>query len=198
MAAIPEKFVAKILQPYVKTFPAAYCEHIYRLNNWDYNSNSSKRRGVIGHWTNDIIHARLAPAVLEEPKRRAPRDEKGRFTAKPFQMLTPEMGHPNWWITSRKFWRSCAGPAIGPSFTKCSKGHLPDLTRPCNCRSTIRKQWSGCRNSDGLGIKRPPTEAASAMPSGCRYLGQGLGQYGGYGRGSVMHVPTDDTRQGTS
>ncbi len=86
--------IAKILQPYVKTFPAAYYEHIYRLNNWDYNSKSSKRPGVIGHWTNDIIYARLAPAVLEELKRRATRDEKGRLKAKLFQMLTPEMGHP--------------------------------------------------------------------------------------------------------
>lgn len=94
IAEILEKFVAKILQPYVKTFPAAYYEHIYRLNNWDYNSKSSKRPGVIGHWTNDIIYARLAPAVLEELKRRAPRDEKGRLKAKLFQMLTPEMGHP--------------------------------------------------------------------------------------------------------
>jgi hypothetical protein len=37
IAEILEKFVAKILQPYVKTFPAAYYGHIYRLNNWDYD-----------------------------------------------------------------------------------------------------------------------------------------------------------------
>jgi hypothetical protein len=82
-----------------KTFPAAYYEHIYRLNNWDYNSNSSKRPGVIRHWTNDIICARLAPAVLEELKRgaardEAARDEKGRLKHKLFQMLTPELGYP--------------------------------------------------------------------------------------------------------
>jgi hypothetical protein len=94
IVAILEKFVAKILQPYVKTFPASYYEHIYRLNDWSYNSGSSKRPGVIGHWTNDIIYARLAPAVLEELKRKIPRDEKGKPKHKLFQMLTPEVGHP--------------------------------------------------------------------------------------------------------
>jgi hypothetical protein len=94
ITAILEKFVAKILQPYVKTFPSAYYEHIYRLNNWNYNSESSKRPGVIGHWTNDIIYARLAPAVLEELKRKIPRDDRGRPKHKLFQMLTPEVGHP--------------------------------------------------------------------------------------------------------
>lgn len=94
IAAILEKFVAKILQPYVKTFPSAYYEQIYRLNNWPFNSESSKRPGVIGHWTNDIIYARLAPAVLEELKRRVPKNDKGKAKHKLFQMLTSDVGHP--------------------------------------------------------------------------------------------------------
>lgn len=94
IAKIIEQFVAKILQPYVQTFPAQYYEHIYRLNNWPYNAESSKRPGIVGHWTNDIIYARLAPAILEELKRRIPRDGKGRPKHKLFQLLTPEIGHP--------------------------------------------------------------------------------------------------------
>jgi len=91
---ILEKFVAKVLQPYVKTFPEEYYQHVYRLNNWPYNPDSSKRPGIVGHWTNDIVYARLAPAVLEELQKQTPRDEKGRLTKKLFQMLTSDVGHP--------------------------------------------------------------------------------------------------------
>jgi hypothetical protein len=94
IAKVIEKFVAKVLQPYVQTFPSEYYENIYRLNSWPYNSESSKRPGIIGHWTNDIIYARLAPAVLEELKRRIPRDNRGRPKHKLFQLLTPDVGHP--------------------------------------------------------------------------------------------------------
>jgi hypothetical protein len=94
IAEILEKFVAKVLQPYVPTFPAEYYENIYRLNDWQYNSESSKRPGIIGHWTNDIVYARLAPAVLEELKRQTQRDERGRPKHKLFQLLTSDVGHP--------------------------------------------------------------------------------------------------------
>jgi hypothetical protein len=94
ISKIIEKFVAKVLQPYVPTFPAQYYEHIYRLNNWTYDSQSSKRPGIVGHWTNDIVYARLAPAVLDELKKRIPRNEKGRPKGKLFQMLTSDVGHP--------------------------------------------------------------------------------------------------------
>jgi P63C domain len=94
IAEILEKFVAKVLQPYVPMFPSEYYEYIYRLNNWQYDSTSSKRPGIIGHWTNDIIYARLAPAVLEELKRQTPRDDRGRLKHKLFQLLTSDIGHP--------------------------------------------------------------------------------------------------------
>jgi hypothetical protein len=76
---IVERYVTKILKPYVPTFPDDYYEYTYRLNNWPYNPDSTKRPGVVGHWTNDIIYARLAPAVLEELRRLTPRDGKGRL-----------------------------------------------------------------------------------------------------------------------
>jgi hypothetical protein len=91
---ILEKFVAKVLQPYVRTFPEEYYQHVYRLNSWPYNPDSSKRPGIVGHWTNDIVYARLAPAVLDELQKQTPRDEKGRLTKKLFQMLTSDIGHP--------------------------------------------------------------------------------------------------------
>jgi hypothetical protein len=93
LAKILEKFVAKELRPWVKTFPSAYYEQIYRLNGWVY-SDSSGRPGVIGHWTNNIVYRRLAPGVLVELQKEIPRLESGRLKHKLFQRLTDDVGHP--------------------------------------------------------------------------------------------------------
>ncbi|MBZ0158411.1 MAG: P63C domain-containing protein [Alphaproteobacteria bacterium] len=92
---ILEQFIAKELQPWVKTFPDDFYKEIFRLNGWPFNTNSIKKRpGVIGTWTNDIVYARLAPGVREELHRIAERDEKGRPKHKLFQRLTESTGHP--------------------------------------------------------------------------------------------------------
>jgi hypothetical protein len=69
LAQILEAFVAKELQPYVRTFPAEY----------------------FGTLTNDIVYKRLAPSLLTELKNQnAKAEKKGKL----FQRLTPDMGHP--------------------------------------------------------------------------------------------------------
>jgi hypothetical protein len=93
LARILERFVAKELRPWVKTFPAEYYKQIYRLNGWEYADNAG-RPGVIGHWTNNIIYKRLAPGVLDELKRLTPRTPSGYYKNKLFQRLTEDVGHP--------------------------------------------------------------------------------------------------------
>ncbi|MDA8388117.1 MAG: P63C domain-containing protein [Nitrospiraceae bacterium] len=91
---ILEKFVAKELQPWVKTFEMDYYKEIFRLNGWPFNPPSVKRPGVIGHWTNDIVYDRLAPNIRQNLHEIAERDEKGRLKHKLFQRLTEGTGHP--------------------------------------------------------------------------------------------------------
>ncbi|MGD0625062.1 MAG: P63C domain-containing protein [Thermodesulfobacteriota bacterium] len=93
---ILEQFVAKELQPWVKTFPDDYYKEIFRLNSWPFTTKavSGKRPPLIGVWTNDIVYDRLAPQVREELHRLAERDEKGRPKHKLFQRLTEGIGHP--------------------------------------------------------------------------------------------------------
>ena len=93
LALILEKFVAKELRPWMKTFPSDFYEQIYRLNGWKYQENCG-RPGVLGHWTNNIVYKRLAPGVLVELKRLTPRTESGRLKHKLFQRLTDDVGHP--------------------------------------------------------------------------------------------------------
>lgn len=94
LARILEKFIAKELRPWIRTFPVEFYRQIYRLNGWAFSEDSNARPGVIGHWTNNIVYKRLAPGVLEELKRITPRDTKGRTKHRYFQRLTEDVGHP--------------------------------------------------------------------------------------------------------
>lgn len=93
LARILEKFVAKELRPWIRTFPSEFYQQIYRLNGWRYEEGAG-RPGVIGHWTTNVIYKRLAPGVWEELERLTPRNEKGRLKHKLFQRLTDDIGHP--------------------------------------------------------------------------------------------------------
>ena len=92
LAKILEAFVAKELQPYVKTFPPEYYEQMFRLRGLDYPpSNAKYRPQYFGTLTNDIVYERLAPGLLKELKAQAAKDDKkGRL----HQRLTNEIGHP--------------------------------------------------------------------------------------------------------
>lgn len=93
LAKILEAFVAKELQPYLKTFPADYYENLFRLYKLPYppEGNKSWRPAFFGHITNDVVYSRLAPELLPELKKAASKAEK---KAKLHQWLTQEAGHP--------------------------------------------------------------------------------------------------------
>jgi hypothetical protein len=94
LAKILEAFVAKELQPWVKTFPNDYFEQMFRLRGLSFPGNGVKRPQYFGHLTNDVIYRRLAPGVWKELKEKAEKDEKGRMKNKLHQGLTIDLGHP--------------------------------------------------------------------------------------------------------
>jgi len=91
---ILDKFIAKELRKWAKTFPDEFYEQMFKLRGWQYIPFSVKRPGVVGKYTNDLIYDRIAPGVLEELKRITPRDEKGRTKHRYFQRRTEDVGHP--------------------------------------------------------------------------------------------------------
>jgi hypothetical protein len=94
LAQILETYVAKEIQAYVKSFPQAYYQELFRLRGLDYTTDSVKRPQYFGHLTNDVIYKRLAPGVLDELKRIQRRDDGGRPKDKLFQRLTANVGYP--------------------------------------------------------------------------------------------------------
>ena len=93
LAKILEAFVAKELKKWIKTFPADFYKELFRLRNLPYNG-TVRRPQYIGHLTNDLVYARLAPGVLDELKKVTPRDEKGRLKHHLHRRLTEDLGHP--------------------------------------------------------------------------------------------------------
>lgn len=95
LSRILEAFIAKALQPYVRTFPTDFYEQMFRLRGLEYPSAEVRRPRYFGVLTNDIVYNRLAPGVLEELKKVNPKDETtGRRRSKHFQWLTSNIGYP--------------------------------------------------------------------------------------------------------
>ena len=94
LATILEKFIAKELQPWTRTFQYEFYEQIFRLKGWP-GPNGTKRPVIIAQYTNDIVYERLAPGVLDDLKRLNPTiPGGGRRRHKHFQWFTPNFGHP--------------------------------------------------------------------------------------------------------
>ena len=92
LALILEKFIAKELRPYVKTFPLEYYKQLCRLKGVPF-SPDMKLPQYFGHLTNNLIYSRLAPGVLRELRNRNP-SQHGRRKHKHHQHLTEDIGHP--------------------------------------------------------------------------------------------------------
>ena len=95
LTRILEAFIAKELQPYVKTFPADFYQEMFRLRGMEYPNATVQRPRYFGLLTNDIVYDRLAPGVLDELKKVNPKDETtGRRKWKHFRWLTSNVGYP--------------------------------------------------------------------------------------------------------
>lgn len=91
---ILEKFISDELLKWAKMFPDEFYKQMARLRGLQYSEIATKRPPYIGRLTNDLVYERLAPGVLEELKRKNPKDEKGRRRHKHFQYLTEDIGNP--------------------------------------------------------------------------------------------------------
>ena len=94
LATILERFIAKELQPWTRTFPPEFYTQICRLKGWP-KVLSVKRPSLIGKYTNEFVYNRLAPGVLAELQRKNPVvPDTRRRRHRHHQWFTTEIGHP--------------------------------------------------------------------------------------------------------
>ena len=91
---ILDRFISEELRKWAKTFPDEFYKEMFRLKGWPYAPWSVKRPGVVGHYTNDWVYARLAPGVLDELRRVNPKLSSGGRRWRHPQWLTEDVGHP--------------------------------------------------------------------------------------------------------
>ena len=94
LARILEEFIAKELQPWVKTFPSKFYDNMFRLRGLHFPRDTVKRPQYFGHLTNDVIYKRLAPGILDELRKVTPKLPSGRRKHPYTRRLTEELGHP--------------------------------------------------------------------------------------------------------
>jgi hypothetical protein len=90
------QYIAKELQPYIKTFGEDYYYQIYRLKGWDWSRFTIDKKNhpwAVANYTNRIVYEKLPDGVLDELKKLNPADEKGNRKHKHFQYLSPSIGN---------------------------------------------------------------------------------------------------------
>lgn len=93
MRATLKEWISPDLRPWILTFPPEFYGEIYRLNGWD-GPVGPKRPSVIGHYTNDIVYARLEPGLLATLRDLNPRRLDGDRKDRHHQWLTAHQGYP--------------------------------------------------------------------------------------------------------
>ena len=94
LSRILEEFIAEEIRKWIKTFPDEFYREMFRLRGWEYPPESVRKPRLVGNLTNNVVYRRLAPGVLDELKRKIPRDDKGRHKTQLHRGLTDELGHP--------------------------------------------------------------------------------------------------------
>ena len=93
---ILSRYISSRLLPWQKKFLDVFYTELFRLNGWDYTVKGIKKRpGVIGTWTNKLVYEQLPDGVLEELKKRTPKNIKGKNIARLHQLLTEDIGSPD-------------------------------------------------------------------------------------------------------
>jgi P63C domain len=81
---------------WIKTFPDEFFSQIYRLRGWNRPLNMNKHTAFMGRIINELVYDRLPEGVMEELRKKNPRDGKTKHLKyKHHQFLTRDVGHPH-------------------------------------------------------------------------------------------------------
>lgn len=89
-------YIAPEFLPWAKRFPDSFYENLHRVRGWKYEPGHHGRTAYIGKLTNELIYQQLPDGVLEELRKKNPRDsETKRRRRTHHELLTPDVGHPH-------------------------------------------------------------------------------------------------------
>ena len=88
-------YIAKELLPWTKRFPDEFYQQMFRLRGWSFDPATGKKPILVGKLTENVVYKKLPEGVLDELKRKNPKNEGGRRQHKHFQFLTEDIGNPH-------------------------------------------------------------------------------------------------------
>ena len=89
-------YLAEERLAWAKRFPDEFYKQIYRLKSWVWPPKGRAKPQILGHITNEIIYDRLPPGVLDELRKRNPKqDETKRRKWRHHQFLSQDFGQPD-------------------------------------------------------------------------------------------------------
>ena len=92
---IIQMYVAPALVPWAQKFPHEFFKEAYRILGWEYKPGQTKHSPYMGKFITKYVFDALPPGVLDELKRRLPKNEHGNRRAKLWQLLTVDTGIPH-------------------------------------------------------------------------------------------------------
>lgn len=98
-----ENALQSILKLYIRSeflkwtsrFPMDFYKELFRLRGWEFDEDSTKRPILVGKLTNALIYEQLPEGVLEELRKKNPKNGNGRRRFKHHQFLTEDVGNPH-------------------------------------------------------------------------------------------------------
>lgn len=90
--AARKEWIPPNLRPWALTFPQEFYTQIYRLKGWR-DPKGDPKPALIGHYTNDIVYARLDAEVLETLRIENPQRMTEKHRDKHHQWLTEHKGY---------------------------------------------------------------------------------------------------------
>lgn len=96
--ALQEILKAYIAEDFLKwqsRFPRKFYQEVFRIHGWEYDPMSFNRPGYLGKFTNKYVYEKLPEGVLDELKKKNPKQINGHRRRRHHQHLTPEIGIPH-------------------------------------------------------------------------------------------------------
>jgi hypothetical protein len=89
------KYISEEFLKWQARFPRKYYEEIYRLYGWEYDALSFKHPKYLGKFTNEYVYGHLPEGVLEEMRRKNPKNGNGNRSKRHHQLLSGDIGLPH-------------------------------------------------------------------------------------------------------
>lgn len=90
--ALLERFFRPFEARWTKRFPDEYYEELFRLRGWEWQGMQVNRPPIIGHYTNDIVYARITDNLLDQLRLVNPKNGEGGREHRHHQWLTDDFG----------------------------------------------------------------------------------------------------------